>query len=124
MVAAPEDRAASLCQAEAVARAVELLQEMAEAGVNACRQLVEMRLASSAHVIAPIVSIYRWEDSVHEHAEARAFLRSRGTLVAALVQYVGERHPYQVPNVTVLPIVGGNPEYLAWVLDETDEPSN
>jgi periplasmic divalent cation tolerance protein len=46
-----------------------------------CRQLVDARLASSAHVIHPITSIYRWEGTVHDATEARAFLRSRRDLV-------------------------------------------
>ena len=86
-----------------------------------CRQLVDARLASSAHVIHPITSIYRWEGAVHETTEARAFLRSRVDLLDDLIAYVVERHPYEVPNVTAMPIVGGNPDYLAWVRAETAE---
>jgi periplasmic divalent cation tolerance protein len=57
-----------------------------------CRQLVDARLASSAHVIHPITSIYRWDGDVHQATEARAFLRSRLELVDALTAYVAERH--------------------------------
>jgi periplasmic divalent cation tolerance protein len=84
-----------------------------------CRQLVSHRLASSAHVIHDVRSIYRWQGSVHETIEARAFLRSRTSLVEALTAYVVERHPYDVPNVTALPIIAGNPEYLDWIHAET-----
>ena len=84
-----------------------------------CRQLVDARLASSAHVIFPITSIYRWEGAVHETSEGRALLRTRLGLVDALVTFVVERHPYDVPNVTALPIVGGNPQYLEWIQRET-----
>src|SRR4051794_8737323 len=84
-----------------------------------CRQLVGARLASSAHVIHPITSIYRWGGAVRETAEARAFLRSRVDLLDALTAYVIERHPYEVPNITATAIVGGNPDYLAWAHAET-----
>jgi periplasmic divalent cation tolerance protein len=84
-----------------------------------CRQLVDARLASSAHVIFPITSIYRWDGEVHETTEGRAFLRTRLGRVDALVTYIVERHPYDVPNVTALPIVGGNPQYLEWIKRET-----
>ena len=36
--------------------------------------------------------------------------------------FVVERHPYEVPNITALPIVGGNPEYLEWIHGETADP--
>jgi periplasmic divalent cation tolerance protein len=87
--------------------------------VDLCRQLVDARLAASAHVIHPVSSIYRWEGEVHEATEARAFLRSRFEVLDELVAYVLERHPYQVPNVTAIPIVGGNSDYLAWIAAET-----
>ena len=64
-------------------------------------------------------SISRWQGSVHETTEARAFLRSRISLVDALTAYVVERHPYDVPNVTALPIIAGNPEYLDCIRTET-----
>jgi periplasmic divalent cation tolerance protein len=84
-----------------------------------CRQLVTNRLASSAHVIHDVLSIYRWQGAIHETKEARAFLRSRTSLLNALIAYVVERHPYEVPNVTALPIIAGNPDYLDWIRDET-----
>ena len=84
-----------------------------------CRQLVSNRLASSAHVIHNVHSIYQWHGDVRETTEARAFLRSRARLVDALTAYVVERHPYDVPNVTALPIIAGNPDYLDWIRTET-----
>jgi periplasmic divalent cation tolerance protein len=84
-----------------------------------CRALVEERLCASAHVIAPVRSVYRWEGAVREAVEARAFLRSRRAHLDAVVAFVTARHPYRTPNVTAVPIVGGNPGYLDWIARET-----
>ncbi len=89
---------------------------------NLCRQLVERHLASSAHVVHPVTSVYRWQGEVHDAIEARAFLRARREHVKAIVEFVVERHPYEVPNVTALPLVGGNETYLAWVRESTAIP--
>ena len=86
-----------------------------------CHQLVDARFASSAHITRDVKSIYRWQGDVHETTEARAQLRSRLELLPTLTAYVRERHPYEVPNVTALPIVGGNPAYLTWISAETDQ---
>lgn len=86
-----------------------------------CHQLVDTRLAASAHVMHPVTSMYRWKGTVESATEARAFLRSRQALLDELVTYVVQRHPYEVPNVTAVPIVGGNPDYLAWLVDSTTE---
>ena len=87
--------------------------------VELCHQLVDAGFASSAHVVHPVTSIFRWDGAVHETTEARAFLRTRATMVDAIVAYVVERHPYQVPNVTAVPIVAGNSDYLHWVRSGT-----
>jgi periplasmic divalent cation tolerance protein len=87
-----------------------------------CHQLVEARLASSAHVIFPVTSVYRWDGAVHDAVEGRASVRTRFGLVETIVEFVLERHPYEVPNVTAFPIVGGNPAYLKWIHGETAGP--
>src|SRR4051794_21961469 len=84
-----------------------------------CCQLIDARLAASAHIVYPLTSIYRWKGTVHETTEARAFLRSRRALLQKLTAYVLERHPYEVPNITAVRIVDGNPDYLAWLRAET-----
>jgi periplasmic divalent cation tolerance protein len=83
------------------------------------RRLIDARLASSAHVMHPVTSIYRWKGAIEEAVEARAFMRSRYELLDELVAYVVERHPYEVPNITALPVTAGNPAYLEWVRVET-----
>jgi periplasmic divalent cation tolerance protein len=89
------------------------------------RQLVEERLAACGHLVEPIRSIYRWEGAVHDEGEARVALHTRRSLVAAIVARADRAHPYDVPCVLVLPVVGGNPEYLAWIEAETrDAPGD
>src|SRR4051794_28570465 len=68
--------------------------------VDLCRQLVDRRLASSAHVVSPILSIYRWDGQVREAQEARALLRSRVALLDEVTSFVVAHHPYATPHVT------------------------
>jgi periplasmic divalent cation tolerance protein len=86
------------------------------------RTLVEERLAACGHQVAAIRSVYRWEGVVHDEPEARVALHTRRTLVPEIVARTAELHPYDVPCVIALPLVGGNPAYLRWVTDETREP--
>jgi periplasmic divalent cation tolerance protein len=89
------------------------------------RQLVEDRLAACGHVVEPIRSIYRWEGAVQDDAEARVALHTRRSLVAAIVARTDRAHGYEVPCVLAIPVVGGNPEYLAWIEAETrDAPGD
>jgi periplasmic divalent cation tolerance protein len=87
------------------------------------RDLVERRLAACGHQLAAIRSIYRWDGAVHDEPEARVALHTRRALVAEVVAHVAAVHPYDVPCVIALPLVGGAPEYLAWVRAETRAPT-
>jgi periplasmic divalent cation tolerance protein len=42
------------------------------------------------------------------------------SLVPRIVQRADRDHPYDVPCVIALPVAGGNPAYVQWVLAETD----
>jgi periplasmic divalent cation tolerance protein len=86
------------------------------------RTLVEERLAACGHQVAAIRSVFRWEDEVHDEPEARVALHTRRSLVPAITARADELHPYDVPCVIALPLVGGNPAYLAWIAAETREP--
>jgi periplasmic divalent cation tolerance protein len=83
------------------------------------RSLVEDRLAACGHQIAAIRSIYRWEGAVHDDPEARVALHTRTSLVPRIVARTNAEHPYDVPCVIALPVVGGNPAYAEWVWTET-----
>ena len=87
------------------------------------RELVDRRLCASVHNFAPVHSIYRWQGAVHERSEGRASLHTQRSLVAAIVEYAKERHPYQVPGISARPIYDGNPEYLDWIAAETGQPT-
>jgi periplasmic divalent cation tolerance protein len=83
------------------------------------RTLVEERLAACGHVIGEIRSVYRWDGAIHDEREARVALHTRRSLVPAIVARAGELHPYDVPCVIALPLVGGDPAYLRWIGEET-----
>jgi periplasmic divalent cation tolerance protein len=86
------------------------------------RRLVEDRLAACGQQIAAIRSIYRWDGEVHDDPEARVAVHTRRSLVDRIVERAHDEHPYDVPCVLALPIVGGNPAYQEWVRRETLEP--
>jgi periplasmic divalent cation tolerance protein len=86
------------------------------------RRMVEDRLAACGHHITAIRSVYRWQGEVHDEPEARVALHTRTALVPAIVERAGRDHPYDVPCVIALPVAGGNPAYVQWVLEETLRP--
>lgn len=83
------------------------------------RQLVEERLCACANILDGMRSFYWWQGAVHSDQEAVLILKTRAERVEALTQRVKELHSYKVPCVVALPILGGNPEFLRWIEQET-----
>lgn len=94
----------------------------AEALVKLTRALVDERLAACGQDIASIRSIYRWDGAVQDDPEARVALHARAALVPELTERAKALHSYDVPCVIALPVVGGNPAYIQWVVAETRDP--
>ena len=79
------------------------------------RALVEERLAACANLVPQITSIYRWEGAVQEDSEVLMVVKTSAGRVAALTERVLALHPYEVPEVLVLPVESGAAAYLDWV---------
>lgn len=84
------------------------------------RAAVEERLAACANVLPGLASIYRWQGRIESGQEAALILKTRAELVDPLTARVRALHSYSVPCVVALPIVAGNPTYLAWLVAETE----
>lgn len=87
--------------------------------IDFTRSLVTERLAACGHH-QPIRSVYRWQGSIQEERELRVALHTRRAHLDTIMERVRDAHPYDVPCVLALPIVDGNPAYLAWVRAETE----
>lgn len=83
------------------------------------RALVAVRLVACANVIEGMTPIFRWEGELREGSEAVLIAKTRRSLVEAVTRFVQERHDYDCPCVVALPIEGGNPDFLAWIEEET-----
>lgn len=83
------------------------------------RGLVEERLAACVNVVGGLRSFYRWEGAVTEDAEVQLLIKTVSGRFDALVAWVHEHHPYDVPEVVAVPIVRGSNAYLAWLREQT-----
>ena len=88
-------------------------------GVAFARDLVEERLTACVNVLAPMESVYTWDDNIETESERQIVIKTTRERVVALWDRVRERHPYDVPEFVVLPIVDGNDAYLRWVAEST-----
>jgi len=77
--------------------------------------LVEEGAAACGTLLPGVLSIYRWMGVVERQEEVQVLLKTGGEEVAALLARAVELHPYDVPELLVLPVMDGFPPYLSWV---------
>ena len=100
-------------------RLVYVITPSHEEALKVGRKILEARLAACANILAPIHSVYWWQDRLEEGHEVALLLKTRGDLVDQIVTTVQNLHSHACPCVIALPIVAGNPAFLQWITTET-----
>ena len=90
-----------------------------ESAFNLARELVHLRLAACANVLAPVTSFYRWDGNEETATEWPVLIKSTADRYDAVESAIRERHPYSVPEIIAWPIARGLPAYLGWVEQES-----
>jgi periplasmic divalent cation tolerance protein len=78
------------------------------------RAAVEQRLAACVQTEA-IRSTYRWQGAIECEAEVRLMFKTDRAHGPALEALLRELHPYELPAIFALPVIGATAEYTAWV---------
>ncbi len=91
-------------------------------GKRIAHVLLEEGLAACVNLGAPMLSMYRWQGEIAGDEEVPLWIKSTRDKQQALCDAIVRLHPYDVPEVLVLPVSGGLPSYLQWVVNETRSP--
>jgi periplasmic divalent cation tolerance protein len=86
-----------------------------ESAFNLAREVVSLRLAACANVLAPATSFYRWEGRDERATEHPVLIKSTAERYPELEAAIRARHPYELPEIIAWPIASGLPGYLEWV---------
>lgn len=82
-------------------------------------ELVEARLAACVNIIPGIQSIFRWEGQVRSESETLLVIKTRTDRYSELETHLQKSHPYDVPEILMLPVGDGLASYLDWVSTES-----
>ncbi|GIW41042.1 MAG: dihydroorotate dehydrogenase [Candidatus Binatia bacterium] len=88
-----------------------------EEGARMAKSLVGERLAACVNA-CPVRSTYRWRGEVSEDPEILLFVKTRAERVEEVFSRIRELHSYELPELLVLPVLGGSEEYLEWLGEE------
>ncbi len=77
--------------------------------------LVTEKLAACINIVPGLVSIYRWEGVVKKDDELLLIIKSDQAVYDLLEKRIQALHPYELPEILVVPIHDGSPDYLNWI---------
>lgn len=81
--------------------------------------LVTEGVAACVNVLAECTSIYHWEGKLNRTSEVPLLIKTTKAAYPRLQDALRKLHPYEVPELIALPVSAGLPEYLNWVVQET-----
>ena len=82
------------------------------------RELLESKLAACVNIIDNMNSMYMWEDALQDDQEVVLIAKTTEERMPALIEKVKAAHSYECPCVLAIPVVHGNPEFIAWIRKE------
>ncbi|MCU0788849.1 MAG: divalent-cation tolerance protein CutA [Verrucomicrobia bacterium] len=83
------------------------------------RAALEQKLIACANLVPRIESHYSWQGRLECSKEVLLVLKSRKPLLPRLEKLLLKLHPYDTPEILVLPLAAGTRRYLDWLRNET-----
>src|SRR5437763_16707858 len=80
-------------------------------------QRVTEKLAACANILPAIESVYRWKEKIETGNETLVFFKSSEDRQSTFQEKLRSLHPYEVPEIIIVPVTTGLPEYLRWVAE-------
>jgi len=81
--------------------------------------LTEEQLVACVNIIPNIESVYRWNGKIENSNEIILIAKTVDQNVKKTIQRIKQLHKYDVPDIIVLPIIGGLKDYLDYISKET-----
>jgi periplasmic divalent cation tolerance protein len=76
---------------------------------------LKARLIACANLVPKVESHYWWRGKLEQSAEVLLIMKTVGTKLPALERLILQDHPYDTPELIVLPLKQGNDRYLDWL---------
>ena len=91
-----------------------------EQALALAKSLVAARLAACVNVGAAVESMYHWQGEIETSQEVPLTIKTRAALLRPLETAILAQHPYELPEIIVVPIIDGLDRYLHWIAAATD----
>ena len=83
------------------------------------RQLIDANLAACVQIEGPITSHYKWDGVAQVSTEYRMTIKTGNACWQDLKKQLLALHPYEQPEILMLPVTDTTDGYLQWVIQHT-----
>ncbi len=67
------------------------------------------------NILPALQSVYRWQGEICHDTEAKLLIKTRQDKLDGVINTIKEQHSYEVPEIQVVNISAGNPDYFNWM---------
>ncbi len=92
-----------------------------ETALKAGKALVEERLAACTNLLRGGTSFFWWEGKVDSQTESILIVKTRQDKLNKAISKILEMHPYNVPAILKIPVLGMPASYRDWFDKELNE---
>jgi periplasmic divalent cation tolerance protein len=89
----------------------------AETARRISNELVAQKFVACANILPSVESIYTWKGKIEKADETLVFFKLSEDRQTAFQEKLRSLHPYDVPEIVLVLISSGLPDYLRWVAD-------
>ncbi|WWO95396.1 MAG: divalent cation tolerance protein CutA [Candidatus Dasytiphilus stammeri] len=86
-----------------------------ECAIKLANKLLAIKRAACITYWLNTKSLYYWNDQLQKTTEVQMLIKSNSLHEKELLQIIKNMHPYEIPEILVLPIIQGNEQYLLWL---------
>lgn len=83
------------------------------------RILLQKKIAACIQLVPNLESHYSWKGKTQKSREIQLVIKTRATFSKKVESLLKQNHPYEVPEIIVLPILSGSAAYLQWLSEST-----
>lgn len=84
------------------------------------KALVEEQIVACVNIIPAIESVYKWKGKIEDDNEVLLLAKTVDDNVKKTIRRIKELHSYEIPDIIVLPVIGGLKDYLDYIDRETE----
>ena len=82
-------------------------------------QLLHAGLAACIQIDGPVTSHYQWDGAIQSSTEYRLMIKTGNACWQDLKEQLTALHPYEEPEILMLPVSDTTEGYLNWVIQHT-----